>query len=170
MAAPATTAAPAADPALLAALEDVVQTEARLLDQGRWQDWLALYADDAWYWVPHRPDQPNPQDEVSVFYDDRMLMETRVRRLEAHVAHAQTPATRTSRVVGRPRLEPAQDDGTRVVSSKFVMLEHRIDEQKMWGGTFTHGLRPDGDGWRIAWKRVDLVNADGVLDPISIPF
>jgi ethylbenzene dioxygenase beta subunit len=163
--------APAADPALLAELDDIVQTEARLLDDGRWQDWLGLFAADGWYWAPHRPDQPNPQDEVSVFYDDRMLMETRVRRLEAHTSHAQTPGARTNRVVGRVRLESADADaGSYVVSSKFIMLEHRIDAQKTWGGTYTHCLRRDGEGWEIAWKRVDLVNADGVLDPISIPF
>jgi benzoate/toluate 1,2-dioxygenase beta subunit len=166
-----TVAPVAADPALLAELDDIVQTEARLLDAEHWGDWLGLYAKDGWYWVPHRPDQPNPQDEVSVFYDDRMLMETRVRRLEAASSHAQTPGTRSSRVVSRVRLESADaDKETYVVSSKFVMLEHRIDEQKMWGGTYTHALRRNGEGWEIAWKRVDLVNADGVLDPISIPF
>lgn len=159
----------AAEPALLAELDDIVQTEARLLDEERWSDWLGLFAADAWYWVPNRPDQPNPRDEVSIFYDDRMLMETRVRRLETATSHAQTPGARTNRVVSRTRLESVDGD-TYVVSSKFVMLEHRIDEQKMWGGTYTHGLRRNGEGWEIAWKRADLVNAAGVHDSISIPF
>ncbi len=159
----------AAEPALLAELDDIVQTEARLLDEEQWSDWLGLYAGDAWYWAPHRPDQPNPRDEVSIFYDDRMLLETRVRRLETAASHAQTPGTRTNRVVGRTRLEAVEGE-TYTVSSKFVMLEHRIDAQKMWGGTYTHGLRRNGEGWEIAWKRVDLVNAAGVLDSISIPF
>jgi len=82
---------------------------------------------------------------------------------------SQTPGTRTNRVVGRTRLESVDGDSY-TVSSKFVMLEHRIDEQKMWGGTYTHCLRRNGEGWEIAWKRADLVNAAGVLDPISIPF
>lgn len=160
-----------ADPALLDELEGVVQEEARLLDSDKWTDWLSLYADECWYWVPHRADQPNPQEEISIFYDDRMLMETRVRRLEAHRSHAQTPQSRTNRVVGRPRLESADEEkGEYVLSSKFVMLEHRVDQQHTWGGTYTHCLRRNGSGWRIAWKRVDLVNAEGVLDPISIPF
>ena len=161
----------AAEPGLLDELEGVVQEEARLLDEGRWEEWLGLYDEDGWYWVPHRHDQPNPQEEISIFYDDRMLMETRVRRLEAERSHAQSPGSRTSRVVGRPRVEKSEGDGSEyVLTSKFVMLEHRIDAQHVWGGSYTHCLRRNGKGWRIAWKRVDLVNAEGVLDSISIPF
>src|SRR5262249_14385542 len=38
--------------------------EARLLDEGKFDDWLALFTPDAWYWVPSEPDQDNPHDTV----------------------------------------------------------------------------------------------------------
>jgi len=152
--------------------QDLVQKEAALLDDGQWAAWIGLYARDCWYWAPHRPDQPNPFDEVSIFYDDRMLMETRVRRLTAQNSHAQSPPTRTSRVLGQSRpVDTAEKQGAdTVLETRFTMAEYRLGEQKMWAGKYTHGLRRDGDQWQIAWKRVDLVNADAAIDGISIPF
>src|SRR4029077_19625082 len=55
--------------------------EARLLDEAKFDDWLALFTPAAWYWVPSEPDQPDPHETVSLIYDDRRLLETRVRRL-----------------------------------------------------------------------------------------
>ena len=50
--------------------------EARLLDEGRFDEWLALFTADAWYWVPSEPNQASPRDTVSLIYDDRRLLET----------------------------------------------------------------------------------------------
>src|SRR5215468_12294243 len=61
--------------------EQFLLHEARLLDEAKFDDWLALFTADAWYWVPSEPEQDNPHDTVSLIYDDRRLLETRVRRL-----------------------------------------------------------------------------------------
>ncbi|MBV9969377.1 MAG: hypothetical protein JO228_05285 [Xanthobacteraceae bacterium] len=63
------------------ACEEFLLYEARLLDEARFDDWLALFTPDAWYWVPSQPNQPDPLETVSLIYDDRRLLETRVRRL-----------------------------------------------------------------------------------------
>jgi len=157
-----------ADPDLLEAL---IHDEAALLDEGQWEDWLALFTPDCWYWAPHRSGQPNPFDEVSIFYDDRMLMETRVRRLATDASHAQTPGTRTVRVLGRSRPCDAELQGAdAALQTRFTMVEARLEDQKVWAGIYTHGLKQTGDGWRIAWKKVDLVNAGQPVDGLSIPF
>lgn len=154
------------------AIETLIQREAALLDEQRYEEWLALYADDAHYWVPSRLQQVSPRDEVSLFYDDRMLMETRVRRLTAAIAHSETPRTRTLRVVGRARINFAHGPKRGYyATAKFVMLEYRLNAQRLYGGTSRFALRiaPDG-GFLIAWKRVDLVNAEGTHEPMSVPF
>ena len=70
--------------------------EARLLDEQRYDEWLALYLPDAWYWVPSRADQASWKDTISIIYDDRQLMEMRVRRLMHPHAHAVQPPARTT--------------------------------------------------------------------------
>src|ERR1700683_2582166 len=59
--------------------EQLLLYEARLLDEGKFDDWLALFTLDGWYWVPSEPDQADPFETVSLIYDDRRLLETRVR-------------------------------------------------------------------------------------------
>lgn len=152
-------------------IESFLIHEARLLDEARYEDWLALYAPDAWYWVPLLPGQENPDDTVSLMYDDRLLMETRVRRLSQPGAHAQQPPSRTSHIVTNVTVEdsgPEPDACT--VRSKFQMIEYRRDAQRLFGGTFLHRLRRRDNGFTIQWKRVDLVNSDSVMDGLSVPF
>jgi Ring hydroxylating beta subunit len=53
------------------ACEQFLLHEARLLGEGRFGEWLALFTPDASYWVPSEPDQKSPFDTVSLIYDDR---------------------------------------------------------------------------------------------------
>ena len=153
----------------VASCEAFLVHEARLLDDARFDEWLDLFTADAWYWVPSEPDQANPHDTVSLIYDDRRLLETRVRRLASPRMYSQEPRSRTSRMVGNVTVE--EIDGEAVtVRSKFLMLEFRRDQQRLFGGTAFHRLIMQNGGVRIAWKRVNLVNCDAPLDGITQPF
>src|SRR6202023_4196295 len=112
----------AADGFSRAALEDFIIHEARLLDARRFRDWMALFADDGTYWVPSVPDQANPFDQASLFYDDRDLMKTRVDRLEHPRIHVQTPPSRTAHLVGNAIVEQADEaKGEYCVGSRVSM-------------------------------------------------
>lgn len=150
-------------------IESFLIAEARLLDERRWDDWLALFTDDGWYWVPLEEGQANPREVVSLIYDDRRLLETRIRRLVEAALHAQTPVSRTSRIVANPTVE-AEDGDEITVRAKFGMVESRRDVRRVFAGTAWHRLLRAGDGFRIRWKRVDLVDCDAVHDGISVPF
>jgi benzoate/toluate 1,2-dioxygenase beta subunit len=148
----------------LAEAEAFLLHEARLLDEARWDDWLALFTDEATYWVPSQPDQASPHDTVSLIYDDRRLLETRVRRLQNPNIHAQTPPSRASRIVANVTIEADGD-----VRSKLVMVEYRRNNQRLFAATCRHRLVPRGGGLRIAQKRVDLVNCDAELEGLVLP-
>ena len=155
----------------VADIEAFLFREARLLDERRFEDWLDLFTDTGWYWVPTRPDQDNPRDTISLIYDDRRLLETRIRRLRNPRVHAQVPPSRTSRIVANVAVEaerPADIDLLAV--SNFQLVEYRRDRQRLFAGSARHGLVRDGGGFRIQWKRVDLVNSEGTLDGISVLF
>src|SRR5215210_8389316 len=102
--------------------EQFLLHEARLLDEARFDEWLALFTEEAWYWVPIEPDQKNPFDTVSLIYDDRRLLETRVRRLASPRIYSQEPRSRTSRLVTNVTLEKNDSPGA-AVRSKFVLVE-----------------------------------------------
>ena len=152
--------------------------EAQLLDDGQFDDWLALFTPEAWYWVPSEPDQVDPVETVSLIYDDRRLLETRVRRLSSPRMYSQEPRSRTSHMVGNVTIEETSPlpalarlrGWGYTVRSKFMMIEYRREQQRLFGGTALHRLVQTDGRVMIAWKRVDLVNCDAPLDGITIPF
>lgn len=152
-----------------AEIEGFLIAEARILEERRWQDWLDLFADDGWYWVPIEEGQADPRTTISLMYDDRRLLETRVRRLMAGKLHAQSPVSRTSRMIANPTVE-GEKDGVITVRSKFTMVEYRRDAQRLFAGTQWHGLQAADGGYVIRWKKVELVNCDSMMDGLSVPF
>src|SRR5215475_3650245 len=147
--------------------EDFLLHEARLLDEAKFDEWLALFTADAQYWVPSEPDQKSPYDTVSLIYDDRRLLETRVRRLASPRIYSQEPRSRTSRMVSNATLEESGPEAV-LVRSKFMMIEFRRNEQRLFGGTCFHRLVRQDGRLRIRLKRVDLVNCDAPLDGIVV--
>jgi 3-phenylpropionate/cinnamic acid dioxygenase small subunit len=143
--------------------------EARLLDEGRFDEWLALFTPDAWYWVPAEPGQASPRDTISLIYDDRRLLETRVRRLASPRIYSQEPRSRTSRIIANVTMEASASDAS-TVRSKFQLLEYRRETQRIFGGTCLHRLVRGTNGIQIAWKRVDLVNCDAPHEGLVVPF
>jgi len=152
-----------------AACETFLVHEARLLDEGRFDEWLSLFTADAWYWVPSEPNQASPRDTISLIYDDRRLLETRVRRLASPRIYSQEPRSRTSRMIGNVTIEEAAADAC-TVRSKFQLLEYRRESQHIFGGTSLHRLVRGDGGIQIVWKRVDLVNCDAPHEGLVVPF
>ena len=154
----------------LAQCEAFLIHEARLLDDGHFDQWLALFTADARYWVPSTPGQTSPHDTISLMYDDRRLLETRVRRLADPRIYSQEPRSRTSRIVTNLGLEPGDGAPGVMVRSKFILVEYRREEQRFFAGTYLHRLVGEEGAIRIAMKRVDLVNCDAPLDGLVVPF
>ena len=146
-----------------------LEHEARLLDEAKFDDWLALFTPAGWYWVPSEPNQADPHNTVSLIYDDRRLLETRIRRLASPRMYSQEPRSRCSRLVANVSIEGAEGRAV-TVRSKFMMIEYRREQQTVFAGTAWHRLVQLDSTIRIDWKRVDLVNCDAPLDGITQPF
>ncbi|MBL8836497.1 MAG: aromatic-ring-hydroxylating dioxygenase subunit beta [Alphaproteobacteria bacterium] len=151
----------------LRALEAFLHREAALLDDQRFEDWRDLLTGDATYWVPAAPDQPDPLDHVSLFYEDRTLLAMRIARLRHPQAHALAVPIRTSRIVGNV-MAGAPLDGDVVVRSRFQIVERQGDRQRLFAGAYTHRLVPAPGGFAIRQKRVDLIDCDGLHEAIQI--
>ncbi len=140
---------------------DLVVTEAALLDEGRFDDWLALFAEDAHYWVPLLgAAQADPHTHNSIAYEDRLLLQLRVQRLKNPRAHSLHPHVRCQHVLQGARLQ-AQDasSGEVTLRTPFLYIEVQGEEQILLAGTYSHRLVPTHQGWMILQKRVNLVNA-----------
>jgi benzoate/toluate 1,2-dioxygenase beta subunit len=67
-------------------------------------------------------------------------------------------------------LEPGSHEPGQIVRSKFILVEYRREEQRLFAGTYLHRLVIDSGTPRIAMKQVDLVNCDAPLDGLVVPF
>ena len=63
------------------ALIDFVYHEADLLDEQRFTEWLELFTEDAYYWMPLAHGQTDPILHASLLYEDKLLLKVRVERL-----------------------------------------------------------------------------------------
>jgi benzoate/toluate 1,2-dioxygenase beta subunit len=153
-------------------LRTFIEHEAELLDAQRFDEWLALYADDAIYWAPAKRGQESWLDHVSLFFDDKTTMRTRVQRLRHAMIHCQAPRSACVRVLSSFRpAAGAADDGLYRVQSKFIMLEDRPGAaRRVFGGRYLHTLRARSDGLEIVQKRVDLTNCDQSFPMLTQPF
>jgi len=140
-------------------VERFLYLEARLMDEHRYKDWLALWTDDGLYWVPCNDDDIDPARHVSIIYDDRARLQQRIDRLMSGAVLAQDPKPRMRRVLSNIEIEEA--DGIELaVNSNFILAIARAGGQQIWAGRTLHTLRPDGDVFRIRRKKVLLINAD----------
>ena len=143
--------------------------EAHLLDTGRLEAWLDLFTEDATYWVPLERDQKEAVETSSIIHDDRTLLGLRVKQARHPRAHARLPLARTVHTVGNVMLL-GEANGELRVASTLQLVEWRNERQRVWGALVEHRLRRSGAEYRIAHKRVDLVNSEGELDGIAILF
>ncbi|MGB3753282.1 MAG: aromatic-ring-hydroxylating dioxygenase subunit beta [Parerythrobacter sp.] len=155
------------------ALHDLVHLEAALLDEQRFEEWLALYTQDCLYWVPVSPDMETPRDGPSHYRDDRQVMMVRTHRLANPRTFGAEPTPRTVHVISGLRTETASDNEV-IVSSSQIVLEYRNrgrfeEDQRTFGGRVRHTFARVDDAWKIAEKRVDLINADSAQNAMAAP-
>jgi 3-phenylpropionate/cinnamic acid dioxygenase small subunit len=155
--------------------EDFLYREARLLDEGRFDEWRALTTEDVIYWVPINDDDADPTRHISIIYDDTMQLEARVWRIaESGLNHSQDPPSKTVRFVTNVEVEPAGDADEAQVYCNLLLCEFRPGQQRRqmsvphwYACRCRYRLRRVGDDWRIAFKKVSLLDMDGILNAMT---
>jgi benzoate/toluate 1,2-dioxygenase beta subunit len=152
------------------AVVEFLHREARLADEARYAEWLALWTDDAVYWVPATTDpDADPDKHLSHIYDNRGRLETRIKLLQTGHRYSREPASPMRRLVSNIEVAPAEN-GELVAESNFALAELAIQarrEMHWWVGRTTHRLRRVGGELRMCRKKVVLVNAAEPLPNLS---
>lgn len=162
-------ATPVVDLALARELEQFLFREAALLDAGAFEDWLALFAADGRYWVPGQPDAVDPDASVSIVDEDRLLLAVRIARLRQPRSYAFESPPRTVHQIGNVQSWQA-GDGAFLVRSTLTMAEYRGGARRNFAAMVSHRLIREQDVLRIALKRVDLIDCDGIHEFMTVAF
>ena len=79
-------------------VEKFLYRQAEILDEKMLDDWLALFAENGWYWMPAEADQVEGDGQPNIFWEDQGLMMMRNARNTHPRAHSQAPHNRLNHV------------------------------------------------------------------------
>ena len=135
----------------------LLEREARLLDEARFEEWLALYAEQCIVWVPAAERPGDPRREVTVFFDDRQRLQDRIFRLRTGKAWSQVPPSRTVRMVSNVEVFRAAE--RLMVRSNLLLTEFRAGETRTLAAWCAHRLASG----KIEAKQINLLERDQSL-------
>ena len=158
-------------------IEQFLYREARLLDERRFEAWLALFTDDVRYWMPvrttryprrskaiavldhdrHEEDELGKESDLAIFDESKETLCRRVARLDTGMAWAEDPPSRTRHLVTNVEVEPGETEAEIRVYSNFVVYRSRGEtEQDFYVGARQDTLRHVDGSWKIARRTIIL--------------
>ena len=155
--------------------EDFLYAEARLLDEGRFKDWLELFTEDGIYWLPIDR-EAGPTDHLSIIYDDDLRRRERVYRLTQTSFPAQDPPSSTHHLISNVMVEDATETDATILSSQLIHEiragaadDRQLDlgDQRAFAAHGEHRLRLVAGTWKIARKRLVLLNRDTAIPNLT---
>lgn len=143
-------------------IEQFLYREARLLDNERWDEWLALMAEDIHYWMPtmenrRRADKNGSYavDRGALYNDNLLDLTRRITRFKQPTAWAEDPATRHTHVVSGIEVYQGAVPGEYIVHSTFVNYRSRVEKDNdLLVGRREDVLRQCDGGFKIARRKI----------------
>ena len=151
-------------------IEDFLYREADLLDERRYEEWLALLAEDVRYWMPMRRNVKVDDLEreftregldISWFDEGKETLTRRVRQIQTGIHWAEEPVSRISHLISNIQLvevnpsvaEPAEVS----VRCRFLVYRNRVEtETDILVGKREDLLRRAETDWQIAHRKILL--------------
>ena len=151
-------------------IEAFLYHEANLLDDRRYEDWLALLADDVRYWVPMRRNVKFGElereftregQDINWFDEGKQTLTQRVNQILTGVHWAEEPLSRICHIVSNVQVldaQPSMSDPSEVsVKCRFIIYRNRVEtETDFLVGKREELLRKTNQGWRIARRKIVL--------------
>ena len=140
-----------------AEVEDFLFHEAALLDEWKLDEWEALLADDATYYVPPNDVLDGAHgDTLFIISDDRERLRQRIIRIKDPNCHAEYPHSRTCRLITNVRILGVDGDLV-TVAANFVCYRYRRHQREFaFVGSYRNILRKSGSSFLIKERRVFL--------------
>ncbi|HWO86505.1 MAG TPA: 3-phenylpropionate/cinnamic acid dioxygenase subunit beta [Stellaceae bacterium] len=151
-------------------IEEFLYREADLLDERRYEDWLALVAEDVRYWMPMRRNVKVGEAEreftragqdINWFDEGKETLTRRVKQILTGMHWAEEPVSRISHMVSNVRLlevnpsiaEPAEV----TIRCRFLVYRNRVEtETDILVGKREDVLRRADGQWQIARRKIVL--------------
>jgi 3-phenylpropionate/cinnamic acid dioxygenase small subunit len=152
--------------ALTQEIAEFYYNEAELLDERRYDEWLALLAPDIRYWMPMRRNVKfgdttreftRETEEISWFDEGKDTLTRRVRQIQTGIHWAEEPQSRITHMISNVQLLDTSSAAEVKAKSRFLIYRNRVEtETDLLVGKREDTLRRDADGWQIARRKIIL--------------
>mgnify|MGYP002529010228 CR=1 FL=1 len=144
--------------------------EAWLLDDRRFREWLDLFTDDVFYFMPRRMNvlradsarELSQPGDLAIFADDKTYLTMRVEKLETGMAWAEDPPSRTRHLVGNLVVEQADSGEIKARTACSLYRSDHETYENMFAGSREDILRRVEGTWKIA-KRTIVLDSNVIL-------
>lgn len=148
--------------------EEFLYREVRLLDQGRFAEWRALFAPDGLYWVPSGDPQRDPEQHCSIIHAGPQELDDRLARASSPFFWAGDPPLRTVHMVGNVLVEHADPSRVTLTCNQVIYLYRDGDQRRdqplhILPAQCEYRLVGEAGDTRIASKKIVLLQGDGLL-------
>src|ERR1700752_3371597 len=166
---------PAVDDEIVREVEQFLYREARMLDERRFHEWLALLTDDVRYWMAGRSnrypksskavaildpdryveDDLTKEDELAILDETKQTLSQRVARLDTGMAWAEDPPSRTRHLITNIEVETGDAASELKVYSNYLVYRTRGEtEQDFYVGKREDILQHVDGAWKIARRKI----------------
>jgi 3-phenylpropionate/cinnamic acid dioxygenase small subunit len=142
---------------VLRQIEQFLFLEARLQDTHAYDEWEALWTDDAIYWIPANGADTDPEKDMSIIYDNRSRIGVRIGQLKTGRRHTQTPRSELARIISNIEIAARADNEFEVRANAFI-FEDNLRGETTWAARNEYRLRLVDGQFRMVRKKVSLVN------------
>ncbi len=146
------------------AVTELILEEADAIDQRRWDDWLALFAEDATYYAPAWESDDDltsdPRKEISLIYcGSRERMWDRVWRIKSNLSSSLARMPRTCHLVTNIRIAESSDTTIKVTTNfRTETFKHEEKDSTSFFGRYLYDLKRVGDNLTIQNKKIIVYN------------
>lgn len=140
--------------------------EAHLQDSHEYDAWEALWEDDAIYWIPANGSDTDPEQQMSIIYDNRSRIGVRIAQLKTGRRHTQTPRSELVRIISN--IEVVEVEGNEVeVRANVQIHEENLRGTTLWAARNEYRLRNVDGALRLVRKKVVLINNEKPVFTLS---
>lgn len=153
-------------------LQEVTQflwAEADLLDTKGYDEWLTLWTGEGHYVIPVEKEGDDFANMLNIAYDDAIMREARVKRLQGGFSISAAPPAESVRTVSRIVIDSVEGDVITVRAAQHI-VEDKFGRQRQFAMNVTWDLKQTDSGLMIVNKVIRLLNSDGMLTSISYLF
>jgi ethylbenzene dioxygenase beta subunit len=146
-------------------IEMFLKREARLLDSERYDDWLAILAEDIHYWMPAIESRRRANNggathlpgRMALFDDYLEHLQKRVARFKQPTAWAEDPPTRHVHVINNIEAYKGETENEYIVYSTFVNYRSRVEhDNDLLIGRRSDVVRRTSEGLRLARRKITM--------------